>query len=357
MSPRSKGRFPGPVRALALALVAVLGSSACQPNRFVSGWIPYWNSTSGTGAINDANASTLFGEVSLFWYGTRTDGSIGLNGTAGTLTTTVNALRAKGLPVVPTIADGTAAPTMSNIIANGTTRANHVQNIVNLVVNNGYDGIDIDYEVFAFSQVAQWNTIKPNWVTFVNDLANALHQRGKLLSVTVPAVWNLGNSGYKVYAQDQIAGAVDRLRLMVYDWSVGTAGPIAPLGWVQQVIDYSSSVVPVSKLQLGVPAYGRHWATKVNPNDVCPAGSTFTDAITMSEVAPLAAAHGVTPTRDISGELTFSWVEGSIGEQVVTSAPPTIAPPSNTAPSLGQPADGSPVLAKRVRPSATAVCP
>ena len=32
-------------------------------------------------------------------------------------------------------------------------------------------------------------------------------------------VWNGGGSGYTVYAQDQIADAVDRLRLMVYDFN------------------------------------------------------------------------------------------------------------------------------------------
>ncbi|MDO8392208.1 MAG: glycosyl hydrolase family 18 protein [Actinomycetota bacterium] len=353
MTPRSASL--GRVRALALAAVMTL--SACQPNRFVSGWIPYWESTDGTTAIKNADASTLFGEVSLFWYGARADGTIGLNGSQSTLTATVSALRAKGLPVVPTIADGTGKGVMKGILADPTSRARHIQRIVDLVTANNYDGIDIDYEVFAFSHPrSEWGSIRPIWITFVNELAAALHTRGKLLSVTVPAIWNSGNSGYWLYGQPEIADAVDRLRLMVYDWSVSVAGPIAPMWWVNEVIAYSSSVVPVSKLQLGVPAYGRHWATKKFANDVCPASAVFRDSITMAEVAPLAAAHGVTPVRDASGELTFSWLDGPNREQVVDTAPPAFDPPGTVVPTAGAPADGSPALAHRINSKLPFAC-
>jgi len=353
MTPRSALR--GRVRALALA--AVLTLTACQPNRFVSGWIPYWEATDGTAAINNPDAAGLFGEVSLFWYGARADGTIGINGSQSALTSTINALRAKGLPVVPTIVDGTSKGVMYGILGNSTSRAQHVQRIVDLVTANNYDGIDIDYEVFAFSHPrTEWGVIRPVWIAFVNELGAALHTRGKLLSVTVPAIWNSGNSGYWVYGQPDIAAAVDRLRLMVYDWSVGVAGPIAPMWWVQQVIAYSSSVVPVSKLQLGVPAYGRHWATKKYPTDVCPADAVYKDAITMAEIAPLAAAHGVTPVRDASGELTFSWLEGSAGERVLRNAPSGFVPPATTTPSDTTPADGALVPAHRINPNLASTC-
>lgn len=361
MLSRPAGRPLAPGRLRVVLLVAMFALSSCTPNRFVTGWIPWWGPNDGTKATSDAQATNLFGEVSLFWYGTRTDGSIALNtpnGSTTSLNTTVASLRAKGLPIVPTIADGTAAGTMSTILANATKRTAHVTNIVNLVVNKNYDGIDIDYEVFAFSQRTQWTTIKPNWVAFVRELATALHARGKVLSVTVPAVWNGGSAGYTVYAQTEIAASVDRLRLMVYDWSVGTPGPIAPIYWVNDVITYSTAIVPASKLQLGVPAYGRHWAVKKNASDVCPASATFRDAITMSEVLPLAAAHGVVPTRGPSGELTFTWTDGDPGAQVVTSPPPALPPPGTTVPRVGDSASGAPEQAKRIVPKPPIVkCP
>ena len=346
------------VRTIALGVVAMLAMSSCQPNRFISGWIPYWGGTKSRAAITDASTTTLFSEASLFWYGARGDGTVTLNGTQGNLTTAVNALRAQGLPVIPTVVDGTAAGTMSTLLADPTRRAGHVNQIVNLVMSNGYDGVDLDYEVFAYnrSQIAIWSSIKPNWIAFVNQLAAELHVRGKLLSVTVPPVWNSGASGYTVYAQAEIAASVDRLRLMVYDWSVSTAGPIAPMSWVNSVIAYSSSVVPVSKLQLGVPAYGRHWAVKKNATDVCPAASVFNDAITLPEIGPLAASHGVTPVRDSYGELTFSWVESSAGEQVVTSTPPGYATSGSIAANVNSPTGEVLGRAQRVNPNIPANC-
>ena len=87
-------------------------------------------------------------------------------------------------------------------------------------------------------------------------------------------MWNSGTSGYTVYAQDQIAADVDRLRLMVYDWSIDLARShladvLGQLGHRLQQRRH----VPPSKLQLGVPAYGRHWATQKQSTEVCPDGA------------------------------------------------------------------------------------
>ena len=200
--------------------VAALVLSACQPNRFVSVWAPYWNSASGRATIADSGAASLFSEVSPFWYAATADGSVTTTGGASNLAATVDAARGQGLPVIPSVVDGTAPGQMSAILDNPVTRAAHVQNIVDLVMSKGYDGIDLDYEVFAFRVPKdQWPAITPDWVAFIDSLANALHSRGKLLSVTVPPVWISGGvtRGYTVYAQAQIAPMGDRLRLMVDD--------------------------------------------------------------------------------------------------------------------------------------------
>jgi len=316
--------------------------SACQPNRFVSGWVPYWGASNGRATISNAQVAPLLDDVSMLWYGINTDGTISNLGSASTLQTTVDAARAQGLPVIPTIFDSTAAGVMSGILANPTARDAHIQRIVDLAVAKGYDGIDLDYEVFAFGNTrAQWPAITTNWVTFVHDLSVQLHARGKLLSVTIPPVWTDGPHlvGYTVYAQDQIAADVDRLRLMVYDWSVSLPGPIAPMSWVNSVIAYSSSRVPTSKLQLGVPAYGRHWATQKYPTEICPDGAITKGSLDMKNYAALASAHHATPVRDASGELTFGWTEVVSGPRTRPITPPVIDPPAIVIPWVNTPAD------------------
>lgn len=330
--------------------------TACQPNRFVSGWIPYWGGTNDKATIANADVASLYSEVSLLWYGTSANGTLPLLGNASTLTSAVATARAAGLPVIPTIFDSSPAGVMRGIIADPYARANHEQRIVDLVVSKGYDGIDLDYEVFAFGDGrSRWASITPNWVAFVRELSGLLHARGKVLSVTVPPVWDNGSSGYTVYAQDQIAPFVDRLRLMVYDWSIASPGPVSPITWVRSVVAYSSKVVPVSKLQLGLPAYGRHWATQKNAVEVCPDGALYHDSVLTREGAALASANKAVATRDTSGELTFSWETRATGIRSVPATKPTTTPTGTPIPVVVAPADTT-GLATAVRLGVPADC-
>jgi spore germination protein YaaH len=310
-------------------LVAALALSACQPNRFFSGWVPYWGGAASRQAITDPNASALFSDVSLMWYSTNPDGSVSLMASASELAKAVTAARASGIPVLPTIFDSNGRGVTRAIIHDPVRRAAHVRHIVDLVTTGiggvAYDGIDLDYEAFAFTDGrAAWPAIRPDWITFVTALGDALHAKGKLLAVTVPPVWNGGASGYTVYAQHEIAPAVDRLRFMVYDWSDVSPGPMAPKSWVQSVLAYSSAQVPTSKLQLGIPAYGRVWSYQKSSLEVCPDSTTFGHySINMSTAAALAAAHHATPIRDSSGEITFAWDERVSGRR---RTPPVVAP-------------------------------
>src|SRR5262249_52473674 len=141
------------------------------------------------------------------------------------------------------------------------------------------DGIDIDYEQFAYGDgPATWATTSPNWVTFVRELGEALHADGRTLTVSIPPVYDPavtgGDSGYWVYAPGEIAPFVDSIRIMAYDYSVDAPGPIAPLAWVTQAVDGVSKAVPEeyhTKLVLGVPAYGANWVTATS--GTCPAGA------------------------------------------------------------------------------------
>ena len=65
-------------------------------------------------------------------------------------------------------------------------------------------------------------------------------------------------------AQDYAAlgHSADRVVVMAYDWhwAFSAPGPIAPTWWVDDVLDYATSVVPPEKLALGVGLYGYDWS-------------------------------------------------------------------------------------------------
>ena len=281
-------------------------ATLASPNRFVSGWVPYWQATSGGATVTGVASTPYMSDVSLF-------------GSSAGLTNLVTTAHAAGLPVFQTLFSSSTAG--FETAAMPTT----VKSIVDGVVAGKYDGVDIDYEFVWSVSRTTWDKITPKWVAFVQKLSSELHARGKLLSVTIPPTWNAGSAGYTVYAQPLIAPYVDRLRLMVYDWSITNPGPIAPDYWVKSVIAYSTVTagVPPKKLQLGVPAYGRHWNTKKVSTQTCPDGALkATDSITMRETAALAAAHSAVPTRSF-GEITFGWDETVTG---LTRLPPVYTP-------------------------------
>ena len=113
--------------------------------------------------------------------------------------------------------------------------------------------------------------------------------------------------------------------------------------WVNAAIAYSSAVVPTSKLQLGVPTYGRHWLTKANTTEVCPDGALTSGSVLMRNAAELAAEHNVVPTRHKDGELTFGWTETVTGPRDGPAPPPTWTPPRTVVTFVNTPARGTPL--------------
>ena len=281
---------------------------APQPRRILSGWLPYWTPTTSTNATV-ANAD-LFSDASPFWHSATSATAISYQLDATSRASVVGRLHAAGIPVIPSVTDGTSAHTMAAILANPTTRAQHVAALVSLVLVNGYDGIDLDYEKFAFSDGSTtWPTTRPNWVAFVRDLSAALHSHGKKLTVAVPVMYDATyshTSGYWVYDYKGIGPYVDSLRIMAYDYSFSVAGPIAPLSWVHRVAAFAATQLPASKIRIGVPTYGYDWPSSTTgcPVDNLPRKTGYTAA----QAATLAASLSVTPTWNATyGERSFSY--------------------------------------------------
>jgi spore germination protein YaaH len=319
-----------PLVAVALAIVALL--SACgPPRRAVTGWVPYWSTDTGRTTIDTAR--DLLSEISPFWYRATGAATLVSDEPAGDQAAVVAQARAAHVPLIPAVRDGMPAHGMAAVLADPAQRAAHVNALVDLAVANGYAGLDLDYEQFAFSDgTSSWAATRPLWVQFISELGAALHARAKLLTVTTPPIYNgtgAAGSGYWVYDWGAIAPYVDRLRIMSYEFSNSTPGPMAPIWWVQQIVAYAVTVVPPSKVQVGVPAYGRNFVAGVT--GICPAGIVPDRYdVRNANTAALIQEKGATPVRDAaSGEMTFSYVETFTGpppaavDATTTTPPPT----------------------------------
>ena len=292
------------------------------PKTIVSGWLPYWmTSPARPQGVQSAVANAdLISEVSPFWYAAtaKSGGGVKVGFNANFTNAAANSawamqqLRAAGVRVLPAIVDGAGKGRLAKALADPTLRAQHVADLVNLVVSNGYDGLDLDYEGFAFSDGRDsWAATRPNWTTFVTELGAALKAQGKLLSVTIPPPCTMSGAcgddlGYWVYNLRGIAPAVDRIRIMAYDYSVNGIGPIAPMPWVRSIVQYSASIMDPAKLQIGVPTYGRAWTRKDGNSfrltGTCPAPGTSAYrsltamvSVTDREIPNVLASAGVRP--------------------------------------------------------------
>jgi spore germination protein YaaH len=274
-----------------------------EPRKIVTGWIPYYSidrvlprvrkltSSIPTGANQPAvcdssqygpteNAAIensylfrnkdLMKEVLPFWFSLKSPTLIRNDYITGNpswpMADTVCLMRRAGMQIIPSMTDGTAKLVLAGYLANPTTRTTIVNSIVNLVNVNGFDGIDLDYEGFAFVDGSStWTRTAPLWVAFIKELSVALRAKGKLLSVTTPYLYDPSErqKGYFVYAWSDIASSIDRLRIMTYDFNVAKPGPNAPISWVDKTVRYAISIMPSSKVYLGLPGYGRDWITAV----------------------------------------------------------------------------------------------
>ncbi len=312
--------------SIATALLPAISAPANAdnpPRKILSGWIPYYSiKTSLPAAINNAD---LIREVMPFWYTLKFNGK-----TQSTVVTdlyspanpsvpmaqTVGALRNAGLALIPTITDGTEKDVLAGLLAKPAARTQIVQAITNMVITNNFDGVDLDFEGFAFVDSNKtWPKTAPLWTALVKELSAALHAQKKILSVSTPYVLDPkgAQKGYYVYAWAAIAPYIDRLRIMTYDYSVAKVGPIGPITWAERTVQYAVTVMSASKVYVGIPGYGRDWVTAVS--GVCPAnvasvikGGAKAATFVMRDAQNLAASYGVTPTFDEKfGEMTFSY--------------------------------------------------
>jgi len=115
-----------------------------------------------------------------------------------------------------------------------------------------YDGLQIDFE-----NVGQRDG-EP-YFTFLKELRAGLGN--KMFTVALAA--RSKKVADDVYDYEKILPVVDRILVMAYDehWSTSAPGSIASLAWCKRVAEYSLKVIGKEKLIMGLPFYGRGWAS------------------------------------------------------------------------------------------------
>lgn len=327
-----------PIIFIASPLTTNAAHADNPPRKILTGWIPYYRTFPSVGKQNGGldsalSSADLIQEVMPFWYSldsaTKITDLYTPANPSNPIADTLTKLRSAGYRIIPTITDSTASKdpktgktqtmVLSNLISDSEKRDVLVKTITDFVLSNNFDGIDLDFENFAYVDgSSSWPTTQVRFAAFMKSLALSLHAQGKLLSLTSPPLFDpaSGKKGYWVYSWPDLGSTIDRLRIMTYDYSTTTPGPIGPITWVEQTVQYAISVMPASKVFIGLPGYGRDWVTNVQ--GVCPStpinylNTVKTTAaaatLVMRDALALATTYNAVPQYQAKyGETTFTY--------------------------------------------------
>lgn len=302
----------------ATPLVAQAATSRSSSKIEISGWIPYWRTEAGT---KDAKRHLKqMTEVNPFAYSVRADGSLAdtakIDGKDWQ--SLIKEAKKKRVKVIPTIM-WSDTENIHKILSNPTTRAAHVEAIADLVTDENFDGIDIDYE-------GKKAETRIYFSAFLSELNDALGK--KQLDCTIEARMPLaarfsGTPPANIeYANDlkEVNRHCDRVRIMTYDQQTADVqlnkvardakeiyAPVADVKWVEKVVNYMGEDIDKKKMVLGVATYG--YIYQIMPNtDGSGYGYIKVEAFNPAYGTQIAKEYGITPERNRAGELSLSYV-------------------------------------------------
>lgn len=310
---------------LAIACISEVVFSAVTPFEKAI-WIPYWRKTEGASStLAHLNAVT---QISPFAYELQADGTIknALKIEEEPWPTLLKEAKKKNIKIYPSILSypKTSAEKKSVylFLSSKTKRQAHVKAIVALVKKNKFDGIDIDYE-------AKSAETRVYFSAFLTELSTALHKEKKKLICTVeartPPDSRYATTSKEIlskveYANDYkvIGKACDQVRLMAYDQSTddakltisnrqsgGLYAPVADIEWVRKIAIVALWDIPAKKIIIGVPTYGSKYEITTSSS-----GQTTyrrIGSMNFNYADELAKSLNITPTRNIAGELSFTY--------------------------------------------------
>ncbi|MEX0917917.1 MAG: glycosyl hydrolase family 18 protein [Candidatus Paceibacterota bacterium] len=314
-----------------LFLVAILGmpsaAEAARHNLEYSGWVPWWQSEDGAERAEDMIRK--LDTVYPFVYEVATDGSLVLKSDLDEdhWEDLFDEADDRGVEVIPTIAwfDGA---NIHRILSDDDLREDHIDEIVEMVEDGDFDGVNIDYESKLAATIHHYSE-------FLEELKDELD--GKLLTCTIEPRTPPASRYREVprtleYANDYEAMAehCDRVEIMAYDqqridWRLNDAKsgqpyiPVADVDWVEKVVELALEDIPANKLVLGVPTYGRNWTVQVAPNWY--KEYTGVSAVNMPDAEAIAEDYDKEPGRNKAGELSFSYFPESSIFKVLESLP------------------------------------
>ena len=142
------------------------------------------------------------------------------------------------------------------VLNNAEARQNLIQNVISVINEKDYSGIDVDFEFIPARNAAAY-------ADFIAELRALLNAEGKTVTVALAPKTSSDQPGllYEGHDYALLGAAADNVLLMTYEWgyTYGPPFPVAPIENVRAVIEYALTEIPPEKIYLGIPNYGYDW--------------------------------------------------------------------------------------------------
>ena len=223
---------------------------ATKTRRLVSAWVIREDAEHALARVREF--ADIFDQVIFMCERAQPDGSLPTDWPAGERTELAARFREMG---VSTLNDYSGErETFAELARSPKTVKVLVQNMAEECEETGADGVDIDFEHLA-------PHYRFAFADFMAQLSEALHARGKMLSICTGApsrVWRR-DYGIGFLELPTLAQYVDHFRPMNYDlfgpWTPEIVGPTCTAEWARDRMAYLAGEVPKHKIVMGLPTY------------------------------------------------------------------------------------------------------
>ena len=196
--------------------------------------------------------------LTIFTYGFQTDGTLVVPEGDEEL---IGIARSYGVAPVMLLStlteDGVFSNQLSSAIFNdAAARENLIQNVLSVIREKNYYGLDIDFEYVLPSEAQAY-------VDFITQFREQLAAENIPLWVSLAPKTSSGQPGilYESHNYAALGAAADFSTIMTYEWGYKYGPPmaVAPLNKVREVVSYAVTQIEPARIFMGIPNYGYDW--------------------------------------------------------------------------------------------------
>ncbi len=250
-------------------------------------------------------------ELSVFSYGFTTEGTL-VEPLLDDVWMIEKALQNNTLPILTLTPFGVNGNFDNNLISaivnNPTSTDTLINNLLLVMENKSYRGLDIDFEFIKAED-------RDLFTEFVRVCTERMHAEGYQVSVALAPKTSADQKGLLYEGKDYkaLGEIADHVLVMTYEWGY-TYGPpmaVAPINQVRRVLEYAVTEIPPQKISMGIPNYGYDWPLPYER------GTTRAQTIGNIEAVRIAINQGVEIQFDeLSGSPFFNYERNGVMHEV-----------------------------------------